>query len=226
MSLLGIPILLQRGPRPFFFLFYSLLWGNLPFHRSMQESPVGLLHCMDGVRGRSAPRIPQKGEAQALLCPAVRTPSTHSRPVLIFCPLPRDRETLEVSSLFARTLGSPQGARYLLQEPLSSGQWLMKPAWWQVLMSSPRLVFFGSVAPLLMTPTVAQALQLLPWHVSNAGLITRRLSGHIHVSFCLLIKLRFMQPLAACSCWLFRNTGFPWPDASLASTQRRVMNGP
>lgn len=118
----GYPYSPSEGPQTLFFLFYSLLWGNLPFHRSMQESPVGLLHCMDGVRGRSAPRIPQKGEAQALLCPAVRTPSTHSRPVLIFCPLPRDRETLEVSSLFARTLGSPQGARYLLQEPLSSGQ--------------------------------------------------------------------------------------------------------
>jgi len=33
-----------------------------------------------------------------------------------------------------------RGWRYPLQEPLSSGQWLMKPAWWQVLMSSPRLV--------------------------------------------------------------------------------------
>ena len=136
-----------RGAPDFFFLFFSPLWGNLPFHQSMQESPVGLLHCMGGVRGRSAPRIHQKGEALALLCPAVRTPSSHSRPVFIFGPLPQDRETLEVSSLFARTLGSPQGARYLLQEPLSSGQWLMKPAWWQVLMSSPRLFFFGG--PLL-----------------------------------------------------------------------------
>lgn len=84
----------------------------------------------------------------------------------------------------------------------------------------------GSVATLLMTPTAALTLQLLPWHVSNAGLITCRFSGHKHVSFCLLIKLRFMQSPAASSCWLFRNTGFPWPDASLASTQRRVMNGP
>lgn len=84
----------------------------------------------------------------------------------------------------------------------------------------------GSIAPVLMTPTVALTLRLLPWHISNVGLITRKFSGHKHVSFCLLIKLRFMQSLAASSCWLFRDTGFPWPDASLASTQRRVMNGP
>lgn len=35
-----------------------------------------------------------------------------------------------------------------------------------------------------------------------------------------------MHSLGASSCWLFRNTEFPWPDASLASTQRRVMNEP
>lgn len=66
----------------------------------------------------------------------------------------------------------------------------------------------------------------MPWQVSYAGLITCWFLGHKHVSFCFLIKLRFMQSLAASSCWLFRNTGFPWPDASLASAQRRLMNGP
>lgn len=100
----------------------------------------------------------------------------------------------------------------------------MKPAWWQVLMRSLR-VDWGP-CPLLMTPTVAPTLQLLPRHVSNAGLITRRFSGQIRVRFCLLIKLRCMQSPAARCCWLFRNAIFPWLDASLASTQRRVMNGP
>ncbi len=55
----------------------------------------------------------------------------------------------------------------------------------------------GPVAPLLMTPNVALTLQFLPWHVSNEGLITCRFSGHIYISFCLLIKLRFMQSPAA-----------------------------
>lgn len=80
----------------------------------------------------------------------------------------------------------------------------------------------GSVAPLLMIPTVAVTPKLLPWQISNEGLITCRFSG----SFCLLIKHRFVQPPTANRCWLFRNIGFPWPDASLASTQSREMNGP
>lgn len=167
-----------------------------------------------------------------MLCPAVCTPSSHSWPVLIFAP-PRPPHTLPPQD--QRRSGG--------QQPICEDTWLSTggeisftraAVIWTVTNEAslvtrtdeqPR-AGLGSVAPLLMTPTVALSLQLMPWHVFNALLIARRFSGHKHVSFCLLIKLRFMQSPAASSCWLFRNTGFPWPDASLASTQRRVMNGP
>lgn len=157
MSLLGYPILLQRGPRlfpPRLSLFFSLFfWGICHFIRACRshQSANFIVQMGSGagqLPGFSRKERPWPGYALRSACPQpALSLSSSSTPPHPHPTLPsRTGDALEVSSLFARTLGSPQGVRYLLQEPLSSGQWLMKPARWQVLMSCPRLVW----GPLLL----------------------------------------------------------------------------
>lgn len=145
MSLLGIPSSFRGVPS---FLPLSLLLSSSGESAISSERPgvtsrlTSLYRWGQGqVSVQDSPKRRSPGLAMPcglhtltplMACPHLRLPP--------LCPL-RTRDALEVSSLFARTLGSPQGVRYPLQEPLSSGQWLMKPAWWQVLMSSPRLVW-------------------------------------------------------------------------------------
>lgn len=210
MSLLGIPFFFQ-GICHFIRTCRSRQSANLI---SQMVSGAGQLP------GLSRKERPWPGYALTDCMPSSHSSSSsaspHSAPR-------RNIETREVSSLFARTLSCPQGVRYPLQEPLSSGQWLMKPAWWQVLMSSPRLIW--GPCPLLMTPTWlglsnSCLCMCLMWVSSLVG------SQAMYISFCLLIKLRFMPSPAASICWLFRNTIFSRLDVSLASSQRRVLNGP
>lgn len=130
---------------PSLFLFLSLLLGNLPFHQSWSRSHQSanfIVQMGSGagqLPGFSREERPWPGYAlrSAHPHPTPGPSSSSASPPL--CPL-RTRDALRVNRLFARTLGPPQGVRYPLQEPLSSGQWLMKPTWWQVLMSCPRLV--------------------------------------------------------------------------------------
>lgn len=146
MSLLGIPFSF-RGVPEFFFPLYLLL----PYSG---ESAISSERA--GVTGRltSLYRWGQ-GQVSSQDSPERRGPGLglpwdlHTLTPFMACPhlwLPplsprRTKDALEVTSLFARTLSSPQGVSYPLQEPLSSGQWLMKPVWRQVLMRSLRLVW-------------------------------------------------------------------------------------
>lgn len=175
MSLLGIPILLQRGPRLFFSLFLS----------SLGESAISSEHA--GVTSRLTSLYGWgQGQVSSQDSPEGRGPGLA---------MPCGPHALISLSACLHLWPPPSGPRDSGgQQPICEDTWLSTggeisftraPVIWTVtneasLVTStdeqPQAVFFwGSVAPLLMTPTVALTLQLLPWHVSNAGLITRRL---------------------------------------------------
>lgn len=107
MSPLGIPFSFSGGPR----FSLSLTLSSSSGESATSSEHAGVANCIIqmGVRDRSAPRIVQKAEALAWLCPAVphHTPAC-SYLGLILCPL-RTWDSLEVSSLFARHLALHRG---------------------------------------------------------------------------------------------------------------------
>lgn len=105
----------SEGPQTFFLslcLSFSLLfWRICHFIRACRSHQSANFIVQMGSGAGRLPGFLRKGEALAWLCRAVCTPTSHSWSVLILgppppCPL-RTRDALEVSGLFARTLGSP-----------------------------------------------------------------------------------------------------------------------
>lgn len=135
----GPPDLFSSSISIFFFF-----WWNLLFHKSGQESPVSLLLFTDEVRGRSTPS--RKERPRRYFIPWTAH-SCLTLPLIKLPPLrPFTSEDPRGQRLICEdTRPSGKGVRYPLQEPPSSGQWLMKPALWQVQMSGPGL-FWGSLS--------------------------------------------------------------------------------
>lgn len=127
----GHPILLLRGPRVFLLFFLRICYFTIVYKSHQSANFIVQMRGQGQVSFKGSPE--RRGPGLAVPCGRHPHPTCSSAS-------PKTRDALEVSSLFARTLGSLRGVRYPLQEALSSGQWLMKSAWWQVLMSSPGLV--------------------------------------------------------------------------------------
>lgn len=187
-----------QTPPPSFFpppppSFLPSFWWNLLFHQSMQESPVSLLHFTDEVRGRSTPRILQKREALELLYPVDCSLLSHSSspPTLAV----HEHRHLGGQRLICEDT-RPVWEISLTRAPPSSGQWLMKPASWQVRMSSLGLVW--GPRPVLMTPTLA--LWIVPMHAFITDILGCSFSAHIHVLLCLKGSCS-LRELAASGLW-------------------------
>lgn len=129
MSLLGIPFSFRRGPRIFSLSVFFSSGGFCHFIRACRShQSANFIVQMRGHGQVSTQDSPESRGPVSLVVPC--TTSSRSGPALILgfpsfplplCPL-RTRDALEVSNLFARTLGSPRGVRYPLQEPLSSAR--------------------------------------------------------------------------------------------------------
>lgn len=172
----------SEGPQtPFFplslsYSFSLFFWGICHFIRACRshQSANFIVQMGSGPGQLSGFSLARRGPGLAVPCAPVSARS-HSWPVLVFG-LPPSTQDQWLSG----------GQRPICEDTwLSTGgeiSFTRAPVIWTVTNEASLVTStdeqpqasLGSIALLLMTPTVARTQQLLPWYVSNACLITRK----------------------------------------------------